>query len=109
MSYVRLEAWIGGDWLEVDAVSVTVMGSALTLSFDHQRTELGYQSLIWEPLENFLREYGDQPLVVVPQGDTLPAMFGPGAAGPFRLARVSDDKDGRGGPAGTGGTSHPAR
>lgn len=52
MSYVRLEAWIGGEWLEVDAVSVTVMDSALTLSFEHQRTESGYRSLIWEPWRN---------------------------------------------------------
>ncbi|MFF4603409.1 hypothetical protein ACFY12_11750 [Streptomyces sp. NPDC001339] len=88
MSQVRLEAWIGGEWLEVDAVSVTVGDSALTLSFEHQRTEAGYRSLIWEPLEKFLREYRDEPLVVVPLGRSLPVMFGPGAAGPFRLAET---------------------
>ncbi|MFG2222735.1 hypothetical protein [Streptomyces sp. NPDC048644] len=91
MSYVRLEAWIGAEWLEVDAVSVTVMGSALTLSFERQHSESGYREMIWEPLENFLREYGDQPLVVVPLGNSLPVMFGPGAAGPFRLAEWADD------------------
>ncbi|MCX4639047.1 hypothetical protein OG301_37690 [Streptomyces platensis] len=90
MSYVRLEAWIGGEWLEVDSVSVTVMDSALTLSFEHQRTESGYRSLIWEPLEKFLKEYCDEPLVVVPLGRNLPVMFGPGAAGPFRLAEMRD-------------------
>ncbi|UKY54517.1 hypothetical protein [Streptomyces inhibens] len=91
MSYVRLEAWIGGEWLELDAVSVTVGESALTLSFERQRTESGYRGLIWEPLENFLREYRDEPLVVVPLGHHLPVMFGPGAAGPFRLAEMPDD------------------
>ncbi|MCL7493978.1 MULTISPECIES: hypothetical protein [Streptomyces] len=88
MSNVRLEAWIGGEWLEVDAVSVTVTDSALTLSFEPQRSESGYRSLIWEPLENFLREYREEPLVVVPRGRNLPVMFGPGAAGPFRLAET---------------------
>ncbi|MFI9045929.1 hypothetical protein [Streptomyces sp. NPDC053427] len=91
MSHVRLEAWIGGEWLEVDAVSVTVGESALTLSFDRQRTESGYRALIWEPLEKFLREYRDEPLVVVPLGRNLPVMFGPGAAGPFRLSEMPDD------------------
>ncbi|MFG2290650.1 hypothetical protein ACGFOU_31790 [Streptomyces sp. NPDC048595] len=90
MSYVRLEAWIGGEWLEVDAVSVSLTESALTLSFERQRSEAGYRSLIWEPLENFLREYRNEPLVVVPQGRNLPVMFGPGAAGPFRLAEMPD-------------------
>ncbi|MBZ4018493.1 hypothetical protein CCS38_22685 [Streptomyces purpurogeneiscleroticus] len=90
MSYVRLEAWIGGAWLEVNCVSVTVMDSALTLSFEHQRSESGYQSLIWEPLERFLKEYRDEPLVVVPQGHDLPVIFGPGAAGPFRLAKINE-------------------
>ncbi|MBL1091575.1 hypothetical protein ACWCXK_04270 [Streptomyces sp. NPDC001739] len=90
MSYVRLEAWIGGEWLEVDSVSVSLVESALTLSFEHQRTESGYRDLIWEPLEKFLREYRDEPLVVVPRRRNLPVMFGPGAAGPFRLAEVSD-------------------
>ncbi|WP_258528029.1 hypothetical protein [Streptomyces sp. NBRC 110611] len=69
-------------------MSVTVGDSALTLSFEHQRTETGYRSLIWEPLEKFLREYRDEPLVVVPLGRSLPVMFGPGAAGPFRLAET---------------------
>ncbi|AJT62088.1 hypothetical protein [Streptomyces chattanoogensis] len=91
MSYVRLEAWIGGEWLEVGAVSVTVSEAALTLSFDRQRSEAGYRGLIWEPLEKFLGEYRDEPLVVVPLGRNLPVMFGPGAAGPFRLAEVPDD------------------
>jgi len=90
MSHVRLEAWIGGEWLEVDAVSVSVLESALTLSFERQRTESGYRSLIWEPLERFLREYREEPVVVVPLGRNLPVMFGPGAAGPFRLAEISD-------------------
>ncbi|WP_258053119.1 hypothetical protein [Streptomyces sp. Ru73] len=71
-------------------MSVTVMDSALTLSFERQRTESGYQSLIWEPLERFLKEYRDEPLVVVPRGQDLPAMYGPGAAGPFRLAKITD-------------------
>ncbi|WP_368396987.1 hypothetical protein [Streptomyces sclerotialus] len=71
-------------------MSVTVMDSALTLSFERQRTESGYQELIWEPLERFLKEYRDEPLVVVPRGQDLPAMYGPGAAGPFRLAKISD-------------------
>ncbi|AOP48141.1 hypothetical protein [Streptomyces lydicus] len=88
MSHVRLEAWIGGEWLEVGAVSVTLTGSALTLSFERQQTESGYRSLIWEPLENFLREYREEPIVVVPLGRNLPVMFGPGAAGPFRLAEL---------------------
>ncbi|MEU5208975.1 hypothetical protein [Streptomyces sp. NPDC020742] len=88
MSQVRLEAWIGGEWLEVTAVSVTVEESALTLSFEHQRSEAGYRGLIWEPLENFLREYREEPIVVVPHGRNLPVMFGPGAAGPFRLAEL---------------------
>ncbi len=90
MSYVRLEAWIGGAWLEVNCVSVTVMDSALTLSFERQRTESGYQELIWQPLEKFLKEYRDEPLVVVPRGQDLPAMYGPGAAGPFRLTKITD-------------------
>lgn len=88
MSYVRLEAWIGGEWLAVDAVSVTVSESALTLSFEAQRSESGYHNLIWKPLENFLREYRDEPVVVVPRGRNLPVMYGPGAAGPFRLAET---------------------
>ncbi|MEV7379773.1 hypothetical protein [Streptomyces lydicus] len=88
MSHVRLEAWIGGEWLEVGAVSVALTGSALTLSFERQRTESGYRSLIWEPLENFLREYREEPIVVVPLGRNLPVMFGPGAAGPFRLSEL---------------------
>lgn len=91
MSYVRLEGWIGGEWVEVVAVSVTVEDSALTLSFERQRTEAGYRDLIWKPLENLLREYRDEPLVVVPAGRNLPVMFGPGAAGPFRLAEMPDD------------------
>ncbi|QHC23130.1 hypothetical protein [Streptomyces sp. GS7] len=91
MSYVRLEAWVGGEWLEVSAVSVTVEESALTLSFEHQRTESGYWGLIWEPLEAFLREYRDEPVVVVPLGRNLPVMFAPGSAGPFRLAEVPED------------------
>ncbi|MFG2894067.1 hypothetical protein [Streptomyces sp. NPDC048248] len=91
MSYVRLEAWIGGEWLGVDSISVTVMDAALTLSFEGQRSESGYRSLIWEPLENFLREYREEPLVVLPHGRSLPVMFGPGAAGPFRLAESVED------------------
>ncbi|MFF2655383.1 hypothetical protein [Streptomyces sp. NPDC058045] len=91
MAYVRLEAWIGGEWLEVSAVSVSVMDSALTLSFEHQRSESGYRSLIWEPLERFLREYREEPVVVVPLGHNLPVMFGPGAAGPFRLMERHDE------------------
>ena len=91
MEYVCLEAWIGGEWLVVDAVSVTEGESLLSLSFERQRTESGYQELIWKPLENFLREYRDEPIVVVPLGRTMPVMFSPGAAGPFRLRRVSDD------------------
>ncbi|MEK2478781.1 MULTISPECIES: hypothetical protein [Streptomyces] len=90
MSNVRLEAWIGGEWFEVGAVSVTVEDSALTLSFEQQRTEAGYRSMIWEPLEHFLREYRDEPIVVVPRGRTLPVMYAPGGAGPFRLAEVTD-------------------
>lgn len=90
MEYVRLEAWIGGEWLPVDAVSVTEGESQLTLSFEPQQTEQGYRELIWKPLENFLREYGDSPIVVAPLGRNLPVMFGAGAAGPFRLQRFSD-------------------
>lgn len=90
MEYVCLEAWIGGEWLAVDAISVTEGESLLSLSFERQRTESGYQELIWKPLENFLREYHDEPIVVVPLGRTLPVMYGPGAAGPFRLQKVSD-------------------
>ncbi|MGG2461183.1 hypothetical protein ACO0M4_15400 [Streptomyces sp. RGM 3693] len=90
MSYVRLEAWIGGEWVEVDAVSVTVEESALTLSFERQRTEAGYRSMIWEPLEHFLREYREEPIVVVPLGRSLPLMYAPGGAGPFRLAEVTE-------------------
>lgn len=89
MSYVRLEAWIGGAWLEVQCVTVTLSDSALTLSFERQRSETSYQSLIWEPLAQFLREYRDEPLVVVPHEPDLPVMYGPGAAGPFRLATVA--------------------
>ncbi|MEU4849927.1 hypothetical protein [Streptomyces gilvosporeus] len=71
-------------------MSVSVSEAALTLSFERQRSASAYRSLIWEPLEKFLREYRDEPLVVVPQGRNLPVMFGPGAAGPFRLSEVTD-------------------
>ncbi|NJP99643.1 hypothetical protein [Streptomyces zingiberis] len=94
MDYIRLEAWVGGEWLAVEAVSVSdgevTDGESLSLSFPPQRTESGYRTLIWEPLECFLREYRDRPVVVVPAGDELPVMFGPGAAGPFRLHRVAE-------------------
>ncbi|WP_030545167.1 hypothetical protein [Streptomyces albus] len=93
MDYIRLEAWVGGEWLAVEAVSVTdgeSEGESLSLSFAPQRTESGYRTLIWEPLECFLREYRDEPIVLVPAGNRLPVMFGPGAAGPFRLGRTSE-------------------
>ncbi|MFD7923558.1 hypothetical protein ACFV3R_30645 [Streptomyces sp. NPDC059740] len=89
MDYIGLEAWVGGEWLELEAVSVTVQDSILTLSFERQHTEQGYRSLVWEPLEHFLREYRDEPVVVMPYGRNLPVMFGPGAAGPFRLRRIT--------------------
>ncbi|KAF4406711.1 MULTISPECIES: hypothetical protein [Streptomyces] len=88
MEYIRLESWIGGEWLPVDTVSVTD-GESVSLSFQPQHTESGYRTLIWEPLEQFLREYRDRPVVVMPFGNHLPVMFGAGSAGPFRLQRVS--------------------
>ncbi|HCA85439.1 MAG TPA: hypothetical protein DEQ61_08075 [Streptomyces sp.] len=84
MDYIHLEAWIGGEWLSVDTVSVTD-GESLSLSFEPQRTESGYRTLIWDPLEKFLREYRDEPIVIIPHGNNMPVMYGPGAAGPFRL------------------------
>ncbi|WP_354638776.1 hypothetical protein [Kitasatospora camelliae] len=83
MGHVHVEVLLGSDWVRAESMSRGTEPTATIMLEDVPDTDEDRRGLLLK-VATFLAQYSYQP-VWITVVDGYPVLFGPGAAGPFRL------------------------